>query len=122
MQGYSLLELLIVMAIIAILVAISYPSYQYHLLQTHRHEAQIELMNIANQLEEYHSLNNTYEGASLADFNLKPNDYYDFQLDHLAENEYQIHALPKFRQSADQCGALWLDQLGNQGAAKNACW
>ena len=52
-QGFTLIELMIVVAIIAILAAIAYPSYQEYVQRTKRVEAQVELMEIANKLASY---------------------------------------------------------------------
>jgi type IV pilus assembly protein PilE len=110
------------MAIIAILASIAYPSYQHHLLQTHRHQAQIQLMEIANQLEDYHDANNTYRDANLDSLGVKLNPYYDFELSDLTDDYYQIKASPKDSQIYDECGTLSIDQLGKQNAANNYCW
>ncbi|WP_308912289.1 type IV pilin protein [Acinetobacter schindleri] len=64
-QGFTLIELMIVVAIIAILAAIAYPSYQEYVQRTKRVEAQVELMEIANKLASYKLANGSFYGASL---------------------------------------------------------
>lgn len=52
-NGFTLIELMIVVAIIGILAAIAYPSYQEYVKKTKRVEAQSELVDIASRLQRY---------------------------------------------------------------------
>ena len=55
--GFTLIELMIVVAIIGILAAIAYPSYQEYTRKTKRVDAQAEMVNIAGQLQRYKIVN-----------------------------------------------------------------
>jgi len=59
-QGFSLIELLIVVAIVGILAAITYPSYQNYVLRSGRADGQAKLMEILQAQERFYSQNQAY--------------------------------------------------------------
>lgn len=59
-EGFTLIELMIVVTIIGILAAIAYPSYQNYVKKTKRIEAQTELTELVTKLQKYKVLNMTY--------------------------------------------------------------
>lgn len=58
--GFTLIEMMIVVAIIAILAAIALPSYQEHIRKGHRAAAQSEMMDIANREQQFLLANRAY--------------------------------------------------------------
>lgn len=62
-KGFSLIELMIVVAIVGILAAIAYPSYNEAVNRSKRAEATAALLEAAQALERYYSVNNTYLNA-----------------------------------------------------------
>ncbi|MFU8926219.1 type IV pilin protein [Acinetobacter puyangensis] len=64
-QGFTLIELMIVVAIIAILAAIAYPSYTEYRVRINRTDVQKEMLNIAQQMSAYKVTNGTYAGAKV---------------------------------------------------------
>lgn len=61
--GYSLIEVLVVVAIIGVIASIAYPSYRDYVASSHRTQAVADLMACSLALERFHSNSFTYAGA-----------------------------------------------------------
>lgn len=67
-KGFTLIELMIVVAVIAIITAIAYPSYTNHVRKTKRVEMQTHLIQLAQNIENYKLANHSYSGVSLDNY------------------------------------------------------
>jgi type IV pilus assembly protein PilE len=63
--GFSLLELLVALAILGILVSIAYPSYTRYLVRANRADAQTQLTQAAQWMERYYTTHDSYTAATL---------------------------------------------------------
>lgn len=59
-NGFTLIELMIAVAVIGILAAIAYPSYTQYVIRGHRAAAQSEMMDIANRQQQFFMANRSY--------------------------------------------------------------
>ncbi len=140
--GFSLLELLLVMAIASVLLAIALPAYQKVVIRAHRVAGKIALMDLAARQERY-LLNHKRYSSSLAELGLAQAYYVDPTAQASGESAavYRVElaledgvfagarALPWNRQQRDtECGTFTLDRWGRRGVLGTAagqparCW
>lgn len=65
-QGFTLIEMMVIVAIIGILAAIAYPSYQSYVIKTKRTDMMSEMQNIASEIESRKLALGSYSAISIA--------------------------------------------------------
>jgi type IV pilus assembly protein PilE len=121
-RGFTLVELMIVIAVLAILAAIAVPSYYRQVEKSRRADAQSALLSAAQTLERCFTRTNTYVGCTLPA--TSPDGFYTIQST-LEATQYRIGAVPAGAQVGDACGTFTLDHRGNRGDAgdpADRCW
>lgn len=109
-SGFTLIELMIVVAIVAIIAAFAYPSYTRQVQSTRQNTVQGEMMSYATTLENYRAQNFSYAGAA-ANVPAPTVDSYTIVLTVDADNRgYTMLARPTGGQV--DTGALGLNQRG----------
>ncbi len=141
-KGFTLVELLIVVAIIALISVIAYPSYMNYVVNTKRNAATNTLLQIADRQQQFFMDNKRY-AATLTDLGFaanplildeqgnpaaadNPQAVYSVSLSDLAATTYTITAAPINMQLKrdTKCGSLTLNQAGTQAASTgyDGCW
>jgi type IV pilus assembly protein PilE len=136
--GFSMIELMIVVAIIAILVAIAFPSYTSYIAKSHRVAAEGCLSEYSNYMERYYTtwLNYSQDGSGNANAlpafdcasTAQTGTNYSYALPALSATAYTVEAVPIGTQASRdaKCGTLKLDQTGARYASgpsgPSVCW
>lgn len=132
-RGYSMIELMIVLAILSIIIAFAYPSYRDHVIKAHRAEGMGELLDLADRLERFYSDQSTYAGATLgsATTDLRPvateNSMYNLAITLQNAISFTVTATPQGTQTDDtKCGTFTLTSLGGKSTSgtlpDKKCW
>jgi type IV pilus assembly protein PilE len=143
-MGFTLIELMIVVVIVAILAAIAIPIYQRQIMESRRTSAKSALLDVASREEKYFSTNNAYT-ADLATLgyqgtgatitvpnNIPASDYYTIAVNltgaTTASTNFTATATPiaGSTQASDVCDIYTITDLGvqgNQGGSQTTgCW
>lgn len=143
-NGFTLVELMIVVAIVAILASIAYPSYTQYAAKAKRATAKTGLSTVSGRLEQYFLDNKTYTtNLTLLGYPADPmyinsggdwvaaaagDNTYQIDITAADARTYSISAIPQNSQATqdDGCGTLTLNQAGTKGATGAdgvaGCW
>ncbi len=141
-NGFNLIELMIVVAIVGIIAAIAYPSYQEQIRKSRRAECSGAVTSLSSTMEQYFTVNNTYLGAADSGSNTgAPAIYvttcpvdgdvatYNLTISAATASTYTLQAAPTGVQTYDKCGTLTLTNTGLKGVASAStgvtwqdCW
>lgn len=137
-QGFTLIELMIVVAIVGIITAIAYPSYMESVMKSRRGAAKSCLSEYAHFMERFYTSNLAYD-KDISSVALtvpalgctsegKLNQFYTFTVDNLTRNTFTANATPIGTQltSDTKCGTLSLTHDGQRKVSvtgnEAACW
>ncbi|WP_304441983.1 type IV pilin protein [Motiliproteus sp. MSK22-1] len=138
--GVTLLELMIVVAIIGIIAAVAYPSYLEFVNSSRRADAQAALMSFAGAMERHFTINDSYCGAATTTVGTCANatgaptifptespldgtdKYYDLAVSSATASTFVLIATPKGAQSSDSCGTMSVDATGARTSQGTDCW
>jgi type IV pilus assembly protein PilE len=142
-RGVTLIELVVVIAIIGILASIAIPSYERYILRSHRVQAISALLAVAAAQEKFYLACNTYtanlvELPTVADCDDRGLGYpdgdaatgvqteggwYTITIDKADADEFDLTATATTKQSKDtKCLEYKLDETGTKTATSEDCW
>jgi len=123
-RGFTLIELVVAIAILAIIVAIAVPSYTNQVLRSNRTEAIDELLRQAGFQQATYTRTNQFAAPATNPFNINSGRYTINTVIAAGGQTYTIRATPQGAQVNDDCGWLQINQLGQKTAEGNAqnCW
>ena len=135
-RGFTLVELMITVAVIAILSAIALPSYNAYVLRSHRAEAKNTLLAVAQRLEQNYTLESSYaatrnaagnviavDDALIASWGLNQTPLngtarYNITFSgNPTATAFTLFATPVGAQASDTCGVMSLNNRNLKGAA-----
>ena len=127
--GFTLIELMITVAIVGILAAIAYPSYQDSVRKSWRANGASCLMELAQRMERRYTGSSSYEGG-VPDSGCRQesgmDDRYEFSFaeDEPTATTFILQAVPSGPQASDTCGTLTITQTGLKGSdgTVSDCW
>ena len=127
-MGFSLIEIMIAVAVVGIISAIAIPSYSSYVQRSARTDAKSLLMENTQFMERYFTTNNTYVGATLPN-TVSPKGAsgsairynISFPADPTA-GSYTVQAVPVNAQASDSCGTLSISNTGAQTPTTAGCW
>ncbi len=117
-RGFTLIELMIVVAVIAVLAAIAIPSYADSVRKGRRGQVKVDLVESAQLLERYKTINGTYVGATV--FRTRSPEtgtiYYDIAPTNVTATAFTLTATPRAGsgQQLDRCGVLAINAVGRK--------
>ena len=130
-KGFTLIELMIAIAIISILAVVAVPSYMDHMRRSHRNDAMSALMRIAAEQEKFYFQNSRYGSlAELGDPDTE-HDWYTLSMITNTAETFSVSASanadsPQF--SDEKCRMFFLDDIGRRTAfsadlgQEDDCW
>lgn len=139
-KAFTLIELMVTVAIVGILVSIAYPSYQNSVMKSRRADVKGVLLGLSNAMERRFTETNSYLGAAgtsgtpadtgaprIYTIPEQTKTYYTVTISAATASSYTLSAARTGAQATDKCGTLTLTHTGDKsftgtGGTVAECW
>lgn len=129
-RGFTLIELMIVVAVVAILAAVALPAYQEQVRKSRRAQAKADLVEYMQGAERFFTVNNTYVGYSVPNSGNSPREggtvRYSIAASTQTATQLVLTATAQGVQAQDRCGNLSVSSTGLKtktgSASLTECW
>ena len=130
--GFTLIELMITVAVVAILAGVAYPSYLGMISKGRRADAKSAMLDVAQRMERFYTERSTYVGASLGATGIhaatSAQGHYTLAITAQTASAFTLTATPTGAQAGDACGTYGYNQAGAKSVGGGAtlssatCW
>ena len=124
-KGFTLIEVMMVVAIIGIIAAVAYPSYQESIAKSRRADAQASLLELAQFMERHYTSNGRYTVGNTTPptapnlpFSQSPRTgtaFYNFALTTITPTDFTLTATRANAMASDKCGNFTVTHTGVKG-------
>lgn len=132
-RGFTLVELVIAVAVVAILASVAVPSYREHVAASRRSDGKAALLAVAQLMERAYTERGTYAGVTLGTTGVypstSPQGYYTLSIVSQDADGFSLRATRAGAQIGDKCGNYTYNQAGAKGVASAStgytaakCW
>ncbi len=116
-RGFTLIELMIVVAVVGILAAIAYPSYIDSVRKAHRADGKAALMEAAQKMEIYYARNTSYVGATIPA--TSEEGYFAISIENADTSGYTLRAEAIGSQAYDNIKGFQITETGEKTHSLN---
>ena len=132
-RGFTLMELMIAVAVVGILAGVAVPSYREHVAASRRSDGKAALLAVAQLMERAYTEQGTYAGVTLGTTGVypstSPQGYYTLSIVSQDADGFSLRATRAGAQIGDKCGNYTYNQAGAKGVASAStgytaakCW
>ena len=125
-KGFTLIEIMITVAIVAILAAVAFPSYQNQVRQSRRADAKALMLDLTQQLERRYTTDRTYVNLTAVcgqSVQSPTTGTAWYQVSTVCTaSAYTVTGTPQGTQANDVCGTMTINTIGTRTPSTDGCW